>query len=477
MTSGVGGADLSAGTLVVVVVADSRSRARTLRGMLTAGPGFHVAAEACTADEAEAAVVAECPAVVLLDLDAASGGVEAIERIMGTRPTPIVVCGTLVEQSHAALAAGAVDVVGALDALPSSPQYATALRRHLRVASRVRVITHPRNRLRTRGISDVAAPEEQAGLAGADGPVVTADVAAPEGQSGPVGVRPHNARPESPGPSEVRAVREVPEPASALDAARTARVTTTAARSALSSSRPAPSLAPLAPRAFLVPPAPRSRATAFPVPVQPGRRDGEVGPGIGQEIRVIAIGASTGGPPALATILADLPADLPVPVLVVQHMADGFVEGLASWLDGLSPLPVQLAEHGRRLQPGVVHVAPARLNTVLRPGLRVELRNPPQGQFHVPGVDATFSSTAAVCGREAIGVLLTGMGRDGAEGLRSMRNAGAYTIGQDEPTSVVWGMPAAAQALGAVEEELPLSKIAATLTSLVGAAAQAGTGR
>jgi two-component system, chemotaxis family, protein-glutamate methylesterase/glutaminase len=430
------------------VVADSRSRTRALRGMLTAGPGFHVAEEACTAEDAEAAVVTHRPGVVLLDLDAEAGGLEAIERIMGTRPTPIVVSGTLVEQSQAALAAGAVDVVGALDALPTSPQYATALRRHLRVASRVRVITHPRNRLRTRGLA-AAGLAEVVPLPGvALDPPSDLDVPAQPSHS------------DLPG---------------AVASARTARETTTAARSALSQPRSTaptagPAAAPDVPHS--VPPGPRR-----PEPPAPRRADppqSDVGPGVGQHIRVVVIGASTGGPPALATILADLPADLPVPILVVQHMADGFVEGLASWLDTLSPLPVMLAQHGRRLQPGVVHVAPARLNTIIRPGLRVELRPPPEGQFHVPGVDASFASTAAVCGREAIGVLLTGMGRDGAEGLRRMRGAGAYTIGQDEPTSVVWGMPAAAQALGAVEVELPLSEIAGALTAVVTAAEAAG---
>ena len=348
------------GVLTVVVVGDSRSRTRALRGLVS-GPGFHVAAEVCTAAAAEAAVVAHAPGAVLLDLDVAAGGIEAIERIMGTRPTPIVVCGGLVEQSQAALAAGAVDVVGALDALPGSPQYATALRRHLRVASRVLVITHPRSRLRARGL----------------------------------------------GPS-----------------------------------RPEPS-----------PPVP----VAVPA----------IAVGSNRAVRVVVIGASTGGPPALATILADLPADLPVPVLVVQHMADGFVEGLASWLDGLSPLPVVLAEHGRRLSPGTVHVAPAGVNTLLRPGLRTELRPPAPGQFHVPGVDAAFRSAAAVCGPRAVGVLLTGMGRDGAEGLGALHAAGSFTIGQDEPTSVVWGMPAAALALGAVSLELPLNRIAAAVTRAV----------
>lgn len=355
-------------SLVVVIVGDSRTGTRRLRGLL-AGPGFTVAAEVCTAAAAEAAVVEHQPGAVLIDLAPADGGIEAIERIMGTRPTPIVVCGSLVAHSGEALAAGAVDVVGALDELPGSPEYAVTLCRHLRVASRVRVITHPRNRLRVQGV-----------------------------RSGPVPV----AAPRRPGSGE-----------------------------------------PLAQVVPLAPPADTRR------------------------VKVVVIGASTGGPPALATILAGLPLDLPVPVLVVQHMADGFVEGLASWLDSLSPLPVVMAEHGKRLLAGTVHVAPAKVNTVLRPGLRVELRTPPAGQFHVPGVDAAFTSAADVCGAATVGVLLTGMGRDGAEGLRLLHQAGALTIGQDEPTSVVWGMPAAAQALGAVELELPLAEIAAALTTAV----------
>lgn len=354
-----GTATPAAAPLVVVVVAESRTRARALRGLLS-GPGFAVAAEALTAEAAEAAVVAHQPGAVLLDLVPAAGGIEAIERIMGTRPTPIVVCGDMAPHSRDALAAGAVDVIGALDALPSSPQYATAVRRHVRVASRVRVITHPRNRLRARGL-----PGSELAPAGAP-PTTLTEAEQPDGA-----------------------------------------------------------------------------------------------------VRVVVIGASTGGPPALATILADLPRGLRVPILVVQHMADGFVEGLASWLDGVTPLPVVMAAHGRRLQPGTVHVAPAGMNTLLRRGLLVDLRTPPQGQFHVPGVDAAFASTAATCGADAVGVLLTGMGRDGAAGLRKLRDRGAHTIGQDEPTSVVWGMPAAAQALGAVELELPLPAIAAAIVAAV----------
>jgi chemotaxis response regulator CheB len=192
---------------------------------------------------------------------------------------------------------------------------------------------------------------------------------------------------------------------------------------------------------------------------------------------VVAIGASTGGPPALATILRQLPADLDAAVLVVQHMAEGFLDGLARWLDEASPLVIQVAAEGDRLQPGRVYLAPAGQNMLLRPGYRLELTEPSVGQFHVPGVDATFQSVARVCGRRAVGVLLTGMGRDGAVGLQAMRAAGAATIGQDESTCVVYGMPAAARALNAVDAELPLTEVAPAVAAAVHAIAEPGSAR
>jgi chemotaxis response regulator CheB len=182
---------------------------------------------------------------------------------------------------------------------------------------------------------------------------------------------------------------------------------------------------------------------------------------------VVAIGASTGGPPALATILSQLPADLPAAVLVVQHMAEGFVEGLGRWLDGVCAIPVVVAVEGERLQQGQVYLAPANQNLVVRPGFRVGLTDPPLGQYHVPGVDVTFRSVAQVSGQYAVGALLTGMGRDGAAGLKVLRDIGAFTIGQDESTSVVWGMPAAAQEVDAVDLELPLPAIGQAIVTAV----------
>ena len=185
-------------------------------------------------------------------------------------------------------------------------------------------------------------------------------------------------------------------------------------------------------------------------------------------VRLIVLGASTGGPQALLTVLKALPPDLAPAVLVVQHMAEGFIPGLVAWLDGLLPLPVVVGQGGRRLAPGTVTVAPSGVNLLVQDDrLRVLCVPPAAGQFHVPGIDATLSSVARALGDRAVGVVLTGMGRDGALGLRAMRDRGAATLGQDEATSVVYGMPAAAHALGAVETQLPIEQIGPALAALV----------
>ncbi len=116
-------------------------------------------------------------------------------------------------------------------------------------------------------------------------------------------------------------------------------------------------------------------------------------------------------------------------------MAEGFIPGLVSWLDGLLPLPVVQGESGRRLQPGTITIAPSGRNLLVRDQLRVVCEPAPEKQFHVPGIDASFASIADSVGDGAIGVLLTGMGRDGAVGLKAMRDRGATTLGQDEATS------------------------------------------
>jgi two-component system, chemotaxis family, protein-glutamate methylesterase/glutaminase len=349
--------------VTVVLVDDSGAERRFLRNALSDDAGVSVVGEARTGRDALALVERFRPSAVVLALDLPGNAIEIIERIMASVPTAILACTEVGEAdlAAAALAAGAVDVVARpRGADADRGGYAEAVRRGVRVASRVKVITHPRGNFKSRGLN--------ASVTGA-----------------------------------------------------------TAGRPASGSSE--------------------------------SRHEGTVD--------LVAIGASTGGPQALVNVLGAMPASFGPAILVVQHMADGFIEGLASWLDGLCALPVAVGEAGRRLLPGTVTIAPSARNTLVHEHLRITVVDPPATQFHVPGVDATFDSIAANIGPRAIGVLLTGMGRDGAVGLKSMRDAGAITIGQDEESSAVWGMPAAAAACGAVQRQLPLSEIAQALVSIV----------
>jgi two-component system chemotaxis response regulator CheB len=195
-----------------------------------------------------------------------------------------------------------------------------------------------------------------------------------------------------------------------------------------------------------------------------------------RRITVLAIGASTGGPQALATLLSDVPSDTTAAIVVVQHMADGFMEGLVAWLDDICPLPVVLGRHGDRMEPGTITVSPSGLNLIVHDRLRLSTEPPAPGQYHVPGIDATFSSVARAYGKDAVGVLLTGMGRDGAVGLKHIRDSGGLTIGQDESTSAIYGMPAAAMSADAVDIQLPLPEICDTVAELLATPATSNTG-
>jgi two-component system chemotaxis response regulator CheB len=187
----------------------------------------------------------------------------------------------------------------------------------------------------------------------------------------------------------------------------------------------------------------------------------------GQPARVLAIGASTGGPPVLQAILSSLPRDFRLPVLVVQHIAAGFLPGLAEWLDQTTGLPTHIATHGQQPHPGHVYLAPDDYHmTYTASGIIALNRRDPEYGLR-PSVDQLFRSIAETIGGRGIGVLLTGMGRDGAMGLLKMHEAGAWTIAQDRETSVVHGMPGAAIELGAASQILPSTRIAAALTALI----------
>lgn len=183
--------------------------------------------------------------------------------------------------------------------------------------------------------------------------------------------------------------------------------------------------------------------------------------------RVVALGASTGGVEALRYILTTLPADAPG-MVIVQHMPPGFTSALARQLNEVSALEVREARSGDRVRPGLALVAPGGHHMVLRrSGARyvVELDDGPMVRRHRPSVDVLLHSVAHAAGANAVGVLLTGMGDDGAAGLLAMRHAGAFTIAQDEATSVVFGMPREAIELGAAASVLPLDRIAGAIVT------------
>ncbi len=186
---------------------------------------------------------------------------------------------------------------------------------------------------------------------------------------------------------------------------------------------------------------------------------------------VVGIAASTGGPPALARVLGALPAGYPLPVLVVQHMGAPFMEGFAAWLDGLVPLTVRLAVSDEIPRAGHVYVAPGDRHLALGPqgGVLKVTGEPPVGGQR-PSANVLFTSLAEVLGARAVGVLLTGMGEDGAAGLAALRRAGGYTVTEDESTAVVYGMPAAAVRMGGSRVSLPIELVGPRLARLGGGA-------
>jgi len=188
----------------------------------------------------------------------------------------------------------------------------------------------------------------------------------------------------------------------------------------------------------------------------------------GGKIRVVAIGASTGGPPVVADILKGLPRDLGAPILLVQHIASGFAAGLAEWLGQVTPLPVKLAAPDEAVRPGTVYVAADGTQLGITSQGRTLVTRQPGPDGFCPSVSHLFESAAEAYGRAALGVLLTGMGRDGAAGLRRLRDAGGLTIAQDEETSVVFGMPQEAIRLGAAEQVLKPEQISQVIRSLAG---------
>jgi len=184
-------------------------------------------------------------------------------------------------------------------------------------------------------------------------------------------------------------------------------------------------------------------------------------PGMARNLPLlVVIGSSTGGPKALAVMLSALPGDLQAAIIVAQHVGGEFSEGLADWLNAQTPLKVRLATSGRRPEASTVFLAGSNDHLILAPDLTLTYTREPSNIPFRPSVDVFFKSVAENWPLKGVAVLLTGMGRDGAEGLAALRRAGWHTIAQDEATSVVYGMPKAARELGAAVDILPIDDVA-----------------
>jgi two-component system chemotaxis response regulator CheB len=345
----------------VLVAEDSPTVRRRIVAVIGADPGMTVVGEAANGKEAIERCLELRPDVITLDMMMpVVSGLAATEYIMAFCPTPIViVSGSTnrgeVFRTYDALAAGALEVIDKPRPGERLDEWDRRLAETVRIASRVRVITHPRGRLR-RPAEFVSGPS--AGAA-AQGP------------------------------------------------------------------------------------------------------------------RLVAIGASTGGPKAITDVLQRLPASFPLPLLIVTHISQAFAAGFVEWLGGNSPLPVRMAAHDEPIGDSGVAVAPADRHLCID-GDRLYLSESAPRHSCRPSVDVLFESVARTCGSRAVGVLMTGMGRDGAEGLLAIRRAGGVTVAQDEASSVIFGMPGEAVRLGAAMHVLPPAGIADLLTAIVGGSVAGG---
>ena len=432
-------------TTRVLVVDDSALFRELISEVLNSAADMSVVATARDAEHALSRLQALSPDVMTLDIEMPGiDGISFLRQVMVTQPLPVVLVSTLTERSSAVakrgIQAGAFGVVEKpkIDLRSGTMALAEELIDIVRKAARSRPVRRaPSLRPLRRGDETVtvlssaatpglvstsaATPPAAAPLAGVLATASAADVPVVPHQAGPATRRSHHA------------------PALATQAALPLR---------LRGQQPATAQVPAQPlRGVLA-----------------RRRHEKRGPT--RHGRIIAVGASTGGTEALFTVLSQLPADS-APVLVVQHMPPQFTGAFAARLNNACRMHAKEAVDGDPVQVGTILVAPGGYHMrLMRAGGSFVVRvtdDPPIG-LHRPSVDALFESCARQAGGFAVGVLLTGMGVDGAYGLGEMRKAGAVTIAQDETTSVVFGMPKAAIERGAAAHVLPLDRIAGALT-------------
>ena len=406
--AGAGTSQAGAGRMIRVLCVDDSALIRELMAeIINAQPDMQVVATAPDPLVARDLIKRHEPDVLTLDVEMPRmDGLDFLERLMRLRPMPVVMVSSLTERGGE-ITLRALEL-GAVDFV-SKPRLGIRggmLEYAETIADKIRAAARARVRPAGRAVTSPSAGGAQAG-----------SVLSNSAQSNPY-------------------------PSSLADRSVAASVATSVATSVA---------------------APVSQDTVPPATAAASRR-----PLLSSE-KLIAVGASTGGTEAIRAVLQSLPADAPA-ILVTQHMPPGFTRSFAERLNGLCRIAVKEAVHGERILPGHAYIAPGDAHlTLSRSGANyvVTLDQRPPVNRHRPSVDVLFDSVARVAGRNAVGVILTGMGRDGARGLLQMREAGAHTIAQDEQSCVVYGMPREAVELGAAESVLPLSRISGHLLHLV----------
>ncbi|SEO56959.1 protein-glutamate methylesterase/protein-glutamine glutaminase [Aquisalimonas asiatica] len=218
-------------------------------------------------------------------------------------------------------------------------------------------------------------------------------------------------------------------------------------------------------RAARVPPRPEPRPDTQ---AAPGARPSRRGPGL-RDLDLVVIGASTGGPVALQKVLTELPADFPLPLLIVQHMPANFTSAFAQRVNGMCRLEVREAADGDTLEPGVALLAPGGVHMGIRRrggALGVYTIEPQEGQFYKPSVDVAFTEAANTCGGRVLGIVMTGMGADGCRGAEDIKRRQGHVWSQDEATSVIYGMPGAVAKAGLTDREMAVTEIGGALARL-----------
>jgi two-component system chemotaxis response regulator CheB len=395
---------LSRDRIKVLITDDSPVVREVLKDMIEGEPDLEIVGEASNGREAVAMAEELSPDIITMDvLMPIMNGLEAVEEIMAYSPTPILVFSSALDDKEMdvafqAIARGALDVMEK-PKVPSGEKYDRIRLDFLdkiRMLSNIQVIPH----LRGKRKKSVPARTD-------------AKASAPPGDD-------HHPSAEKRKAAKGKDVsRRRPE--------------------AAPESIPEPEVLPYEPEIM------DSSLIRIPASNKVRRK-------------IVAIGSSTGGPKALVQIFRRIPETFPLPVLSVQHIAPSFASGLVSWLNRESPLLVVLGEDRTRPTPGILYVAPTGVHMILEKGLIRLTEDPPVNSCR-PSVDVLFRSLAESIGESTVGVLLTGMGRDGARGLKAIKEKNGRTLIQDESTSVIFGMPKAALDLGAEDEVVPLDKM------------------